>query len=81
MFLFNFVIAAIEFGIIALVSFLSDKHIAGYIVCGVVFIALSAAFNLFVVRRSNLKTVYFIYGLAVNTAVCAIPTALIALLA
>ena len=81
MFIFNFILAAIEFGIIALVSALSAKSVIGFAVCGGIFLCLAVLFNLFVVRRSNLRTVYFLYGTFVNAVVCAVPSVLIALFA
>jgi len=78
-FIFNFILGTIGFLILWPVRALSDNHIAGFIVCGVIFTAIALYVNLFIVKRSKLKTPYFIFGTAVNLIVCAGLTALVML--
>lgn len=74
--IFNLVLGAIGFLLLWAVRAISSEHIAGFIVCGVVFTACAAYVNLFIVKRSKLKTPYFIFGTLVNLIACAGLTAL-----
>lgn len=80
MFIFNLILGAIGFGIIALVSALSAKAIVGYIICWALFTAFATYVNMFVVKRSKLKTVYFLYGTTVNIIFFLVPSLLLLLL-
>ena len=79
-FLFNLILGAIGFGIIALVSALSTKAIIGYIVCWVLFTAFATYVNLFIVRRAKLKTGYFVFGTVVNIIFFLVPSLIILLI-
>lgn len=70
-FLINLILGTIGFLILWPINALSNNHIAGFIVCGVIFIAIALYVNLFIVKRSKLKTPYFIFGTVVNVIVCA----------
>ena len=78
--LLNLILGAIGFGIIALVSALSAKALVGYIVCWAIFTAFAAYVNLFIVRRSKLKTGYFAFGTVVNIIFFLVPSLLLFLL-
>ena len=79
-FLINLILGAIGFLILWPVRALSNNHIAGFLVCGVIFTAFALYVNLFIVKRSKLKTKYFIFGTVVNLIVCAGLTALMMLI-
>lgn len=78
-FIFNLILGAIGFLILWPVRALSNNSIVGFIVCGVIFAAIAVYVNFFIVKRSKLKTPYFIFGAAVNLIVCAGLTALMML--
>ena len=79
-FILNFILAAIGFGIIALVSALSAKALVGYIVCWSIFTVIAVVLNLFIVKRAKLITAYFAFGAAVNVIIFAVPSLLLYLL-
>lgn len=79
-FLINLILGAIGSLILWPVRALSNNHPAGFIVCGVIFTAVALYVNFFIVKRSKLKTPYFIFGTAVNIIVCAGLTALMMLI-
>ena len=76
----NFILAAIGFGIIALVALFTQGNIIGYIVCWVLFAAFAIYANMFIVTRTKLKTVYFLFGTIVNIIVFLVPSLLLILL-
>ncbi len=76
-FILNLILGLIGFGILAIVGAVSDKALLGLIICSVIFAAIAVAVNLFIVRRSKLKTVYFIFGTVVNVIFFFVPSALI----
>lgn len=77
---FNFILGVIGFLILWAVRAITSEHIAGFIVCGVIFLAIATYVNLFIVKRAKLKTLYFVFGTVVNLVVCAGFTALTMLL-
>ena len=79
-FVLNFILAAIGFGIVALVSALSSKAIVGYIVCWVLFLAVAVLINTYIVKRIKLKPVYSIFGIAVNALFLVAPSVLLLVL-
>lgn len=76
-FILDLILGLIGFGILAIVGAVSDKAILGLIICSGIFTALAVAVNLFIVRRSKLKTPYFLFGTAVNIICFFVPSALI----
>ena len=74
--IFNFVLGVIGFLILWGVRVLTKEAILGFVICGIIFLALAVYVNLFVVKRAKLKTVYFIFGTVVNLLVCAAFTTL-----
>ena len=69
--IFNFILGVIGFLILWAVRAITSEHIAGFVVCGALFLAFAAYVNLFIVKRSKLKTLYFVFGTIVNLVVCA----------
>ncbi len=76
-FIFNFILGGIGFLIFWPIRVFSDNHIAGFIICGIVFTAIAVYINFFIVKRSKLKTPYFIFGALVNIVVFSVFTALV----
>ena len=76
-FILNLILGAIGFGIIALVSLLSAKAMVGYIVCWAIFTLFAAYVNLFIVKRSKLKTGYFVFGTVINIIFYLVPSLLL----
>ena len=79
-FILNFVLGAIGFLILWAVRAITSNHIAGIIVCGVIFLAIALYINLFIVKKSKLKTPYFIFGTVINAIFVAVPTVLMMML-
>ena len=59
---------------------LSHNNIIAFTVCGVIFTAVALYVNLFIVKRSKLKTPYFIFGTVIYLIALAGLTALIMLI-
>lgn len=76
-FILNLILGLIGFGILAIVGVVSEKAIVGLIICAVIFSAIAFAINMFIVRRSKLKSVYFIFGTIVNIVFFLVPALLI----
>ena len=79
-FVLNFVLGAIGFLILWGIRALTENSIIGIIVCSVIFLAIALYVNIFIVKKSKLKTPYFIFGTVVNAIVVAVPTALMMML-
>ncbi len=79
-FFINMILGAIGFLILWAVRAITSNHIAGIIVCGVIFFAIALYVNLFIVKKAKLKTPYFIFGTVVNVIFVAVPTVLMMLL-
>ncbi len=69
-FILNMILGAAEGGIFWLIWVIGSssglKYLISLGICAVVFIAMSVMLNRSIVKRSKLKTAYFIYGTAVN---------------
>ena len=79
-FALNFILGAIGFLILWAVRALTDNNIIGIIICSVIFLAIALYVNLFIVKKSQLQTPYFIFGTMVNAIVVALPTVLMMVL-
>ncbi len=79
-FILNFILGAIGFLILWGVRALTSNNIIGIIICSVVFLAIALYVNIFIVKKSKLKTPYFIFGTVVNAIVVAVPTVLMMVL-
>ena len=80
MFIFNMILGLIGFLILWGVRALTSDSIVGIIICSVIFLAIAVYVNIFVVKKSKLKTPYFIFGTAVNAIFVAVPTVLMMVL-
>ena len=79
MFIFNMIFALIGFLILWGIFALTES-IVGIVICGCIWISIADYFNLFVVKKSKLKTPYVLFGSAVNLIFIAVPTVLVVLL-
>ena len=75
-FLLNFVLGAIGFLILWGIRALTSNSPVGIIICAALFLAIAVYVNLFIVKKSKLKTPYFIFGVVINAIVVALPTVL-----
>ena len=74
--IFNIILGAIGFLILWPIRALTDNSIVAIIIVGLIFAAIAFYVNFFIVKRSKLKTPYFLFGTIVNIIVCAGLTAL-----
>ena len=80
MFVFNMILGLIGFLIMWGVRALTSNSLVGIVICSLIFLVIAAYFNVFVVKKSKLKTPYFIYGTVVNAVFVAVPTILMMVL-
>ncbi len=73
-FIFNIVLGAIGFLILWLICSVTDKALVGMSVCSVVLLAIALYVNIFIVKKSKLKIMYFIFGTVVNIITVVLPT-------
>lgn len=76
-FILNLILGLIGFGILAIVGAVSAKSIIGLVICAVIFSVIAFAVNIFIVHRSKLKSVYFIFGTVVNIVFFLAPSLLV----
>ena len=69
--LLNVVLAAAGFGILMAVRALSATNPIALASAGALLLASAVTINLFIVRRSKLKTPYFLFGTSINALLCA----------
>ncbi len=75
-FILNLLLGGIGFLILWGVRALTSNNIIGIIICSLIFLAIALYVNIFIVKKSKLKTPYFIFGTVVNAIVVALPTVL-----
>lgn len=80
MFLVNAVLGAIGFLILWAVRAITSNSVIGLIITAVVILGFAAYLNFFVVKKSKLKTLYFLYGTVINAIVAFVPTVLMMVL-
>lgn len=80
MFIFNMILGAIGFLILWGVRAITSNSPVGIVICSVLFLAIAVYVNVFVVKKSKLKTPYFIFGTLVNAVFVALPTVLMMVL-
>ena len=76
MFVFNMIFGLVGFLITWGIRALTSESIIALVICFMIFITLADYINLFVVKRSKLKTLYFLFGSAVNLVFLVVPTVL-----
>ncbi len=65
-FIFNLILGTVGFLILWGIRALTGEAVAAFVICGVLFVAFALYVNLFIVKRSKLKTPYFVFGTCVN---------------
>lgn len=76
MFVFNMIFGLIGFLITWGIRALTSESIVALVICFVLFITVADYINLFVVKRSKLKSLYFLYGSVIHLIFLAVPTVL-----
>ena len=75
-FILNMILGALGFLILWAARAITSNNIIGIIICSVIFLAIALYINIFIVKKSKLKTPYFIFGTVVNAIFVAAPTVL-----
>ena len=76
MFIFNLICGTLGFLILWGIRAMTDNSPVGIVVFGVIAAVFAAYVNFFIVKKSKLKTLYFLYGTFVNLIFLAVFTAL-----
>ncbi len=79
-FILNMLLGAIGFLILWAVRAITSNSIVGIVICSVIFLTIALYVNIFIVKKSKLKTSYFIFGTVVNAIFVAVPTVLMMVL-
>jgi len=80
MFVFNTILGLIGFLLLWGVRALTDNSVVGIVICSCLLLSVANYINLFVVKKSKLKTLYFLFGTGIYVIFVAVPTALTMLL-
>ncbi len=67
----NIILGAIGFLILWPIRALTANSVVAIAIIGVIFAAIAFYVNFFIVKRSKLKTGYFLFGTVINIVVCA----------
>lgn len=73
-FIFNVILGAIGFLILWLICSVTDKAAIGIIICSVLLLAVALYVNVFIVKKSKLKIMYFLFGTLINIITVVLPT-------